>query len=254
MRKIAWALSLAGWLWMGCEPKTRETAPSAGASGDTSAKATSPSASAMVPATSATMTAPSASAHQPLPDLTLSQWSPPDKPSKPPTPAEWNQGPEVEVRNAKKLNCEVKLVREWVRVSCRNNPQNNNSFVEEIQWVEPKTKPVDFYDQVKKGTLASIVFPIRKETAVRVKFVWSSFERTLFASWSPGTPKPAIFFQGDVPLDMRKPSCMNACPGFLVVHPKMNATDSCYTWIQDPSDSSRCLCPAYVKKECDPDL
>ena len=43
----------------------------------------------------------------------------------PPTIAEWGSVGEVSVRNSSSLGCETKMVREWLRVTCRTLTKDN---------------------------------------------------------------------------------------------------------------------------------
>src|SRR5688572_20700790 len=107
-----------------------------------------------------------------LDDLTPRAFQPTDEPTKPPTVKEWKEAREVEVKNGEKLACETKLVREWIRVSCRTT-EDKLSQIKGMQRLNPEKQPDDFYEMVKPGTLASVVFPIRKEIHVRIEFTWT---------------------------------------------------------------------------------
>lgn len=247
-----WLVLLFGSLVAGCssggDQKNAPPAPSgaprsSGASLQTAtaASAASPPGTARV-AASAVLVASVAS-----PDLGPSKWAPPEKPSKPPTVAEWGSAEDIEVRNAKKLNCEVRMVREWLRVSCRTG-EHSSTRIKDLRWLQPKTKPGDFFDMVKPGSLASIVFPIRKDTNVRVEFVWEEFTRPLTIRWSPGAPKPVVYFSGDAPMDLSKPNCVAVCgqpyfPG--------RGTMPCPS-SHDPTngEDNGCICRAYRDKTC----
>ena len=203
-----------------------------------------PSAAApAAPAPSASAPAPAAS----RPDLGPSKWAPPAEPSKPPTVAEWSSAEDIEVRNAKKLNCEVRMVREWLRVSCRTT-ENSSTHIKELRWLEPATKPKDFFDMVKPGTLASIVFPIRKDTNVRVEFVWDEFKRPLTIKWAPGTPKPVLYFTGDAPMDLSKPNCLAVCG--LPYFPGRGTMPCPSTHDPTNGDDNGCICRAYRDQKC----
>ncbi|APR80445.1 Hypothetical protein A7982_05792 [Minicystis rosea] len=195
--------------------------------------------------------APSASVVAVLPNLTPSKWDPPETPSKPPTVAEWAAASEIEVKNAKRLGCEVKSAREWLRVSCRTT-EDSASQIKELRWIEPSAKLPDFYDMTKPGTLASIVFPIRRQTKARVEFVWSDFARVLTVAWTPGTPQPLVYFSGDAPKDLSKPLCTAVCgnpyfPGRGTM-PCPSTHDP-----TNPDADNGCICRKFRDNECTSD-
>jgi hypothetical protein len=157
---------------------------------------------------------------------------------------------EIEVKNAKRLGCEVKLVREWIRVSCRTTDKSA-SQVNGLAWLEPAKKPPDYYDLVKPGTLASVVLPIRRETRARIEFTWSDFSRVLAIAWSPSAPKPAVYFSGDAPKDLSKPACLAVCGiPYFPGRGTMPCPDT-----HDPTggEDNGCICRKYRDKECTPD-
>lgn len=178
-------------------------------------------------------------------------FQPPDKPTKPPTVAEWKDAPEVEVKNGKQLACEVKLVREWIRVSCRTT-DDRASQIKGMKLLQPELKPArDFYEMVKPDTLASAVFPIRKETHVRIEFSWTDFSRILSVAWTPGAPKPGIFFDKASPKDLSKPSCIAVCGlpyfpgrGTMACPPTHDPTDG---------EDNGCMCRKFANEECTTD-
>lgn len=181
--------------------------------------------------------------------LAPGRWEPPKEPSKPPKPGDWNAAPDVEVRNAERLGCEVRLVREWIRVSCRTT-EDTASQVNALRWLEPSSKPPDFYDMVRPGTLASVVFPIRRETEVRIEFVWSDFSRVLTVVWKPGTPRPAIYFSADSPKDLSKPTCVAVCG--LPYFPG-RGTMPCPPTHDPTEDDNGCICRKLAEGECTSD-
>jgi hypothetical protein len=200
--------------------------------------------------TSAPSASASASALAGVEGLTPHGFAPGIKPSAPPKVAEWNDAAELEVKNAKRLGCEVKFVREWVRVSCRTTEQTSSQIVA-LNWIEPSAKPADFYDLVKAGQLASIVFPVRRNSTAKVEFVWTTFTRPLTVSWSAGTPVPIVYFSGDAPADLSKPNCVFVCG--IPYYPG-RGTDPCPP-THDPTngEDNGCICRAYRDKTCTED-
>jgi hypothetical protein len=239
-RAVMTALACVGACLAGCEGSPKPSPPPA-------VSTPAPGVSALAPSSPP---APSPSPSAPLPVLTPSRWEPPDEPSKPPTSAEWLAAPEIEVKNAKRLGCELKLVREWIRASCRTSDLSA-SQVKGLRWIEPATKTHDSYELVKPGTLASIVLPIRRQTRARVEFEWSDFSRVLSIAWSPDVPKPAIYFSGDAPRDLSKPDCLAVCGiPYFPGRGSMRCPDT-----HDPTDGedNGCICRKYRDDECSKD-
>ena len=110
--------------------------------------------------------------------------------SKPPTTAEWNAVGEITVRHSTPLGCETKLVREWLRVSCRTLGDGPNQ-IQSVSLTQGKN-PGGIPPFVKKG-VASIVMPVRKNGFAVWTFSWSQWgSRKLTVSWPNGTPRPII--------------------------------------------------------------
>jgi hypothetical protein len=211
---------------------------------------------ASTPPSAAPAPPPSASVASRPPVLTPTGFEPPEKPSKPPTPAEWAKASEEEVRNAKKLGCETKFVREWLRVSCRAG-EDKQSQITGLKWIEPGKKPADFYELVKANSVASVVFPIRKDTSVRVEFSWTNnpandtggFSRLLIVSWKAGLPKPAVYFNQASPKDLSKPACTAVCG--LPFFPGRGTMPCPPGMIPDGDpEVNGCVCVAYAQHTC----
>ncbi|MCA9631982.1 MAG: hypothetical protein KC766_30220 [Myxococcales bacterium] len=116
--------------------------------------------------------------------------------SKPPTIAEWNAVGEITVRHSTPLGCETKLVREWLRVSCRTLGDGSNQIMS-AALTEGKN-PGGIPAFVKKG-VASIVMPVRKNGYAVWTFTWSEWgSRKLTVSWPNGNPRPIIEFDRSV--------------------------------------------------------
>lgn len=116
--------------------------------------------------------------------------------SKPPSVAEWNAVGEITVRHSTPLQCETKLVREWLRVSCRSN--------EKSKYLIYGVKLTDGKDSggippfVKKG-VASIVTRVKQGMSAEYTFDWGSFTRKLTVAWPNGAPAPTIEFDSAPP-------------------------------------------------------
>jgi hypothetical protein len=114
--------------------------------------------------------------------------------SKPPTVAEWGAVKEITVRHSTPLNCETKLVREWLRVSCRTK----------MPYIAYGVKLTSGKDHggippfVKKD-VASIVTQVKKGMSAEYTFDWGSFTRKLTVAWPNGAPNPTIEFDSPPP-------------------------------------------------------
>lgn len=104
-----------------------------------------------------------------------------------PTVDEWTAAKEITVKGSTKLNCETKMVREWLRVSCRGKNDTGG---------EPKNVTM------KKGggrgdtfvfsgnKVASLVCPFVNGTDIVAEFEWTDKKKELVVSWPWGAPEP----------------------------------------------------------------
>jgi hypothetical protein len=111
--------------------------------------------------------------------------------SPPPTVAEWNSVVrEVTVAGSTPLNCETKMMREWLKVTCRKNgpdmPVNVRKDHAEGQQ--------DFV--FKSAGLASVVVQVVRGKTSHHVFTWDtrgrSWERELRVTWPGQLPRPTI--------------------------------------------------------------
>ena len=116
--------------------------------------------------------------------------------SKPPTVAEWEAVGEITVRHSTPLGCETKLVREWLRVSCRTT--SKGPYL--IQGVK-RTGGKDFggIPPFVKKDVASIVTQVKKGIDAEYTFDWGNFTRKLVVAWPSGAPAPTIEFDSPPP-------------------------------------------------------
>ena len=111
--------------------------------------------------------------------------------STPPTTAEWGGVGEVTVHNSSSLGCETKMVREWLRASCKTQTADN--AVTGVQVIRPTGDHEYFVYQSKD--LASIVMPVRDNTNAEVRFSWQKWgTRDLRVSWPHGAPSASMSF------------------------------------------------------------
>lgn len=117
--------------------------------------------------------------------------------SKPPTVAEWGAVGEITVRHSTPLNCETKLVREWLRVSCRTSDSSAN----QVQGVKLSrgNDSGGIPPFVKKG-VASIVTQVKPGIDADWTFEWSQWgKRVLTVKWPHGAPAPTYEFDQSAP-------------------------------------------------------
>jgi hypothetical protein len=108
-----------------------------------------------------------------------------------PTVAEWNAVPrEINVARSTPLNCETKMLREWLRVSCR--PKSNTGGTPTN--VVHKSGPPEEAYYFAKGGVASLVVPVFKGRHVESTFSWTDKTQTLVVDWPSGAPRPVIKF------------------------------------------------------------
>jgi len=115
--------------------------------------------------------------------------------SKPPTVAEWNSVTrEIRVAGSSTRNCETKMLREWLRVSCRQAdgslpPSNVKTLSSDGQQV--------FVGMF--GTTASAVVQVIRGKSYRALFGWgtgsSAVGANLVVNWPNGAARPTIAFQ-----------------------------------------------------------
>jgi hypothetical protein len=116
--------------------------------------------------------------------------------SKPPSVAEWGAVGEITVRHSTPLNCETKLVREWLRVSCRTGGKGPY-LIEGVKLTGGKDHG-GIPPFVKKG-VASIVTQVKTGMSAEYTFDWGNFTRKLTVAWPNGAPNPTIEFDAPPP-------------------------------------------------------
>ncbi len=113
----------------------------------------------------------------------------------PPTVAEWSRVGEVTVRNSSALGCETKMVREWLRVSCRTLLKDNAPTG--VQVIRPAGDREYFV--FNAGGIASLVMPVRSGVDAEARYTWPKWgTRTLRVTWAAGAPSAVMAFdRGD---------------------------------------------------------
>jgi hypothetical protein len=106
-----------------------------------------------------------------------------------PTVAEWNaESREVTVRGSSALNCETKMVREWLRVSCRGTtPERGTATGVRVTRGGGKAEIFTF----ASGDVASLVFPFVEGTDLEAEFQFTvGGSRKLVSKWPYRSPMP----------------------------------------------------------------
>jgi hypothetical protein len=112
-----------------------------------------------------------------------------------PTLGEWSSVGEVTVRNSSSLGCETKMVREWLRVTCRTLLKDNAPTG--VQVIRPSGDREYFI--FNSADIASLVMPVRSGVDAEVRYTWRKWgTRTLRVTWPLGAPAASMTFdRGD---------------------------------------------------------
>ena len=106
-----------------------------------------------------------------------------------PTVDEWNAvTKEVTVTGSSKLNCETKMVREWLRVSCRGKKQSGGTPT--TVTVTKGDQKGDVYTFAASG-VTSLVLRFVEGVDLDATFQWTDATHALHVKWPKGAPEPA---------------------------------------------------------------
>lgn len=166
--------------------------------------------------------------------------------SKVPTVKEWKEAPVAAIRNARSLWCEVKVVREWLRVSCRSAEMAPN----QVEKVFTDGTPVGEVYTFNGERVASAVVAVRPGTDMRLTYTWSKWgERTLSVKYPKDAATPQIGFDRGGPKGKAgAPLCDDVC--FMRWHHKSDITCStpcgegfrCEVWRDSGELVTVCVC------------
>lgn len=118
-----------------------------------------------------------------------------------PTADEWNnQKKEVTVKGSSALKCETKIVREYLRISCRGkvDPEGTPKGIKILKG--GRGEALTF----QGGDVMSLIVPYVEGTDFEAMFSWSAKGHKLVVKWPKGAKQPAIVgtFEGAAsPLD-----------------------------------------------------
>lgn len=104
-----------------------------------------------------------------------------------PTLDEWNAASDVTVKGSSKLGCETRMVREWLRVSCRGK---NATGGEPSNVTLKKGGGHGDTFTFARNKVASLVCPFVDGTDIVAEFEWTDSKHELVVSWPHGAPTP----------------------------------------------------------------
>ena len=115
--------------------------------------------------------------------------------SNPPTVAEWKTACEVNTQgaNSEGQDCTSHILREWLRITCRNDitgVENFEGFGAE---------GLDYFKVINKPDLVSYVVRLRKGHSQKVRMCRSDQRASLFVSWPSSKEQPTIVAVGRGP-------------------------------------------------------
>jgi len=145
--------------------------------------------------------------------------------SKIPTLAEWNsQQKEVTVKGSSALSCETKVVREYLRVSCRGK---NDTGGTPTNVVIKKGGHGDAFTYVGAG-VTSLIVPFVEGIDFAADFSWTDKSHTLTVKWPRGSQRPVVVgvFEGaKSPLDASADAALAAMA--CKCHKKVYGLETC---------------------------
>jgi hypothetical protein len=113
--------------------------------------------------------------------------------SKVPTLAEWDAVGEITVARSTPLACETKMVREWLRVSCKGKSYTGGA---PGNLTKISGCGADSFLFSKTGSTTSLVTPVLRGKSCEVRFTWTNDRAAwLSVDWIAGAPRPTIAFR-----------------------------------------------------------
>ena len=104
-----------------------------------------------------------------------------------PSMADWNVVGEVTVTGSSALACETKMIREWLRVTCRGTNDTGGTPLD----VTVQGKPADTYT-FAANQVTSLVLPFVEGVNLEAVFSWTDKRAKLHVAWPRGAPMPAV--------------------------------------------------------------
>jgi hypothetical protein len=136
----------------------------------------------------------------------------PEGRSSPPTIAEWGAAAEINTQeaNSRARRCFMKIVREWLKVNCRDDKVSHYTDMEGFG-----KQGLDWFESVRKGDHIDVIVRVRRGTPLKLR-IWrdDGSRASLFMNWPGGAPRPTIVALAEigagVPAAPAKPA---AAPG-----------------------------------------
>jgi hypothetical protein len=110
--------------------------------------------------------------------------------SQPPALSDWNAVTrEVTVRHSSEINCQTKMIREWLKVRCARKGAM-------IPTTVTSSPPVGVQAFTFNGNeFTDLVVQVVRGRDTRASFSWSNnMRRELTVNWSVGAPRPTLYF------------------------------------------------------------
>ena len=106
--------------------------------------------------------------------------------SAPPSISEWSSVSDINQAgpSSKPRDCEIKIVREWMKVHCEGNVKS----VEKIEGIGKEG--VDHFKQVTPGEMADFVVKLKKGGSIKMRILRDPQSATLFTNWAGGADRP----------------------------------------------------------------
>jgi len=128
-------------------------------------------------------------------------------PGRSPVPSfdEYAAAREVTVKGSTALRCETKMIREWLRVTCRGRNDTGGTPTGVVVVRGGRGETITF----ASGGVTNIITPVLEGTDFEARFSWSDKSHALAVRWPRGAAKPVVVgeFEGAAsPLDHTAPS------------------------------------------------
>jgi hypothetical protein len=122
-----------------------------------------------------------------------------------PSIAEYAAAREVTVKGSSALHCETKMIREWLRITCRGKNDTGGTPTTVVVYRGGRGETVAF----AAGGVTSLIVPVLEGTELDAKFSWTDKSHPLVVKWPRGAARPTVlgeFLGAASPLDGTAPS------------------------------------------------
>lgn len=159
----------------------------------------------------------------------------PERPGRTPMPTlfEWNgQQKEVTVKGSSALNCETKIVREYLRVSCHGKNDTGGTPTSVVIQRGGRGESITY---MTPG-VTSLVMPFVEGTDFAADFSWTDKSHRLVVAWPKGNTRPVVVgvFEGaKTPVDANSDAALSE--KLCNCHRKVTKSNSCEDMIGGPN-------------------